>query len=86
VPRIIVQAVSAAGEPRRWTLSERIVAENLDSDHYSAQLMQRLAWAAADAQALESGAEQLGDRRRAVRPAEARRGPRSRSESVARTR
>ncbi len=31
--RITVQAIHADGELRRWTLSERIVAENLDSDH-----------------------------------------------------
>jgi hypothetical protein len=54
MPRIIVQAIDADGEPRRWTLSERIVAENLDSEHHAAQLMQRLAWATADAEALES--------------------------------
>ena len=50
--RIVVQAVHADGELRRWTLSERIVAKNLDSDHYVAQLLERLTWAAADAEAL----------------------------------
>jgi hypothetical protein len=54
MPRITVHAVNSAGEPRRWTLSERIFAENLDSDHYIAQLIQRLAWATADAEAQES--------------------------------
>jgi hypothetical protein len=54
MPRITVHAVNSAGEPRRWTLSERIVAENLDSDHYIAQLIERLAWATADAEAQES--------------------------------
>jgi hypothetical protein len=54
MPRIAVYAVNSPGEPRRWTLSERIVAENLDSDHYIAQLVQRLAWATADAEAQES--------------------------------
>ncbi len=57
MPRITVHAVNAAGEPRRWTLSERIVAENLDSDHYVNQLIERLAWATADAEAHESRAD-----------------------------
>jgi hypothetical protein len=51
--RIIVETVHANGEPCRWTLSERIVAENLDSDHYVAQLLERIIWATADAEALE---------------------------------
>ncbi len=54
MPRITVRAVHADGEPRRWTLSERIVAENLDSDHYMTQLLERLSWATADAEAAES--------------------------------
>jgi hypothetical protein len=54
MPRITVHVANVDGEPRRWTLSERIVAENLDSDHYLAQLIERLAWATVDAEALES--------------------------------
>jgi hypothetical protein len=54
--RIVVQAVHSDGEPRRWTLSERIVPENLDSDHYVAHLIERLRWATADAHAEESPA------------------------------
>ncbi len=66
MPRITVHAVNAVGEPRRWTLSERIVAENLDSDHYVNQLIERLAWATADAAAQESRSD---SRQRAdVRP------------------
>ena len=57
--RIIVHAVHADGEPRRWTLSERVVAENLDSDHYVTQLVERLRWATADAEALESESAEL---------------------------
>jgi hypothetical protein len=52
--RITVQAVHADGELRRWTLSERIVPDHLDSDHYSRQLLERLHWARKDAEALES--------------------------------
>jgi hypothetical protein len=54
MPSIIVQAVNADGEPRRWTLIERIASANLDSAHYRAPLVQRLAWATADAEALEA--------------------------------
>jgi hypothetical protein len=54
LPRITLQAVHADGERRRWTLSERIVAENLQSEHYVAQLIDRLRWATADAEVLES--------------------------------
>ena len=59
MPRIIIKAVHTDGKPRRWTLSERIVADNLASDHYAAQLIERLRWATADAEALES--EHLAD-------------------------
>ena len=52
--RIVVQAIHSDGEPRRWTLSERIVPENLDSDHYVTHLIERLRWATADAHAEES--------------------------------
>ena len=52
--RIIIEAVHADGEPRRWTLSERIVPDDLHSPHYAGQLLERLGWAVADAQALEA--------------------------------
>jgi len=42
--KIIVHAVHADGELRRWTLSERIAAENLDSEHYTSQLLERVRW------------------------------------------
>ena len=51
--RITIKAVHTDGEPRRWTLSERIVADNLASNHYAAQPIERLRWATADAEALE---------------------------------
>jgi hypothetical protein len=59
MPRILIQAVHSNGQPRRWTLSERIVAENLTSDHYVTQLIDRLSWATADAEALESRSADL---------------------------
>jgi hypothetical protein len=54
MPKIIVQADHPGGEPDRMTLSERILAAHLDDDHYRTQLIERLAWAAADAEALEA--------------------------------
>ena len=57
--RITVRAVHGDGEPRRWTLSERIVAEQLDSELYATQLLDRLGWATADAEALESQSADL---------------------------
>ncbi len=53
MPRIIVQSQSAA-QPTEVTLSERIVAANLDSAHYRSQLIERLLWATADAEELET--------------------------------
>jgi hypothetical protein len=57
--RITVHAVHADGELRRLTLSERIAAENLDSEHYTTQLLERVRWATADAEALESPSADL---------------------------
>ena len=56
MPRIIIQAIPPDGERTEITLSERVAAANLDAPHYSAQLLERLTWATADAEALESGA------------------------------
>jgi hypothetical protein len=57
--RITVHAAHADGAPRRWTLNERIVAEHLESEHYTGQLLERLSWATADAEALESQSADL---------------------------
>jgi hypothetical protein len=53
MPRIIVQANHSDGDSGRVTLSERVVANHLHDEHYAAQLIQRLAWAAIDAERLE---------------------------------
>jgi hypothetical protein len=53
MPKITVIA-DRSGEPGQMTLSERIVSAHMDDDHYAAQLLERLAWAAADAEALEA--------------------------------
>jgi hypothetical protein len=54
MPWIIIQAIPPGGERADTTLSERVAAANLDTPHYSAQLLARLTWATADAEALES--------------------------------
>jgi hypothetical protein len=54
MPRIIIQANPPGAERAEITLSEHVVAANLDTPHYSAQLLERLTWATADAEALES--------------------------------
>jgi hypothetical protein len=53
MPKIIVQT-NQADDSGRVTLTERVVATQLQDDHYSAQLVQRLAWAAGDAEQLEA--------------------------------
>jgi len=55
MPRLIVQTTASAGDGADVTLSERVVAANLESPHYTAQLIERVAWATADAEAIESG-------------------------------
>jgi ubiquinone biosynthesis protein UbiJ len=60
--RITVHAVHADGEPRRWTLNERIAAENLADEHYAIQPLERLSWATADAEALESRTRDLPEK------------------------
>jgi hypothetical protein len=53
MPRIIVQADHADSDGGRVTLSERVIANHLRDEHYATQLVQRLAWAAIDAERLE---------------------------------
>ena len=61
MPRITIEAVYGDSGPRRWTLRERIVADNLDSDHYVDQLIERLSWATADAEDLEARSSDIGE-------------------------
>jgi hypothetical protein len=53
MPRIIIQANPPGGERDDVTLSERVTSANLDDLHYGTQLLKRLTWATADAEALE---------------------------------
>jgi len=50
MPRITIVPVNTDGGRRRWTLSERIVADNLHNDHSVHQLVERLSWATADSE------------------------------------
>ncbi|MGO9820061.1 MAG: hypothetical protein ACLPTJ_05330 [Solirubrobacteraceae bacterium] len=54
MPRIIIQTDVLYGENPGVTLSERVVAANLQSPHYATHLIQRLSWATADAEAIEA--------------------------------
>ena len=54
MPKIIVQANPSDSDPGRVTLSERVVATHLQDHHYATQLIERLAWAATDAEQLET--------------------------------
>ena len=71
MPRIIIQADALDGESAGVTLTERVVAANLDSSHYTAQLIERLAWATADAEAIESRAPRMSQRPRGAGRSEA---------------
>ena len=54
MPLIIIQANVSGQENPHVTFSERAAAANLESLHYRTQLIERLSWATADAEALES--------------------------------
>ena len=54
MPKIIVQANQSDSDAGRVTFSERVVATHLQDGHYTTQLIERLAWAAVDAEQLET--------------------------------
>ena len=56
MPKVIVQANQTAGDAGATVLSERVLSAHLEDGHYAAQLIERLAWAASDAERLESRA------------------------------
>ncbi len=58
---MILRAVNAASERRRWPLSERIVDENLGSYRHVPRQRERLGCATADAEALRSRAAELAE-------------------------
>jgi len=53
MPKITIQADRPAHQNADVTLSERVVAANLESVHRTTQLIERIAWATADAEAIE---------------------------------
>ena len=67
MPMIIVQANHPEDDAGRVTLSERVIATHLQDGYCAAQLIERLAWAAIDAERLESPTDGA-DRPRGPRP------------------
>jgi hypothetical protein len=63
MPKIIVQVQTADGKPGEVTLAERVVPADAQSDHYLAQLVERIGWALLDAEDLEAGAERSVEER-----------------------
>ena len=57
MPTIIIRANQSDTDADRVTLNERVVATHLQDDHYAAQLIERLTWAAIDAERLESSTD-----------------------------
>lgn len=54
MPRIVVTTEPKVASPDASVLlDERIVTADLDSDHFSAQLIQRIGWALHDADSTE---------------------------------
>ncbi len=69
MPKIIVQANQSDSDAGRVTLSERVVATHLQDHHYATQLIERLAWAATDAEQLETPTDrEHADKYRGPRP------------------
>jgi hypothetical protein len=69
MPKIIVQANPSDSDAGRVTLSERVVATHLQDHHYATQLIERLAWAAIDAEQLETPtAREPADQHPGLRP------------------
>ena len=61
MPEIIVSAESKPGAP--VLLRERVTESALSSDHYAAQLMERIGWAVVDATETEPETENDEGRR-----------------------
>lgn len=53
MPRIVVTADGSDGRETAIVLQERVVPSDLDSDHFSAQLVERVGWALLDADEIE---------------------------------
>ena len=53
MPRILVTAEGSDGHEVAVVLQERVVPSDLESDHFSAQLVERMGWALSDADEIE---------------------------------
>ena len=53
IPSVIVIATPGEPEEDAMTLSERVTADELDSEHFASQLIERLRWAVGDAHQVE---------------------------------
>jgi hypothetical protein len=57
VPQIIVTADKATEDGERAVMfTERVTVHDFESDHFQAQLVERLGWAVGDAHAVEQSA------------------------------
>jgi hypothetical protein len=54
MPRLIVTTETGEERPNAIVHDERVLASNLDNEHSSAQLIERVGWALEDAEKLES--------------------------------
>jgi hypothetical protein len=54
MPRLIVTAETGKDHDDAIVHDERVLATNLDNDHSSAQLIERVGWALEDAERLEA--------------------------------
>jgi hypothetical protein len=54
MPRLIVTTESDEDQANAIVHDERVLASNLDNEHSSAQLIERVGWALQDAEQLES--------------------------------
>ena len=53
MPRIIVESVPTDNDAPVRMMTERVLPSDLESEHFASQLIERLGWAVADADAVE---------------------------------
>jgi hypothetical protein len=53
MPRILVTTDGSDGREKAVVLQERVASSDLESDHFSAQLVERVGWALVDADEIE---------------------------------
>jgi hypothetical protein len=60
MPQIVVMTDAAPSREATVLLQERVTPSDLDSDHYSARLVERVGWALVDADEFEHSSSSLG--------------------------